>query len=169
MKRAGCVRVFFGLESGNDSILKIMCKEATVEQARDAVEVFNRVGVQTGAFFILGYPGENDGTILDTVDFASSLPLDYLSFTFPYPIPGTLLFERLKGQIVFEDWNEPGGFHLIKHRLLFRSPFSENKLKFAVAKGMIQFYVRKYLGRRGYSVLGRPFERSTDAVYRVLP
>jgi anaerobic magnesium-protoporphyrin IX monomethyl ester cyclase len=169
MKEAGCVRVFFGIESGNDGILKVMRKQATVKQAREAVNVFRRAGVQTGAFFILGYPCEDDGTVLDTVDFASSLPLDYLSFTFPYPIPGTPLFERVKDRMVCEDWQEPGGFHLVKHKLLFRSIFSENKLKFAVFKGMAQFYVRKYLGKRGYSVLGRPFERITDAVYRALP
>jgi len=165
MKEAGCVRVFFGLESGNDSILKIMNKQATVKQAQDAVNVFRKAEVQTGAFFILGYPGENDRTVLDTVDFASSLPLDYLSFTFPYPIPGTPLFERVKDRIVCEDWKEPDGFHLVKHRLLFSSPFSENKLKFALFKGMTQFYMRKYLGGRAYRVLGSPFERITDALY----
>lgn len=169
MKEAGCVRVFFGIESGNDSILKIMRKQATVKQARDAVNIFRKVGVQTGAFFILGYPGEDDRTVLDTVDFASSLPLDYLSFTFPYPIPGTPLFERVKDRMTCEDWTEPDGFHLIKHRLLFRSPFSENKLKFAVFKGMTQFYLRKYLGKRGYRALGGPLERLTEAVYDVLP
>ena len=168
MKEAGCVRVFFGLESGNDSILKIMNKQATVKQAEDAVNVFKKAEVQTGAFFILGYPGENDRTVLDTVDFASSLPLDYLSFTFPYPIPGTPLFERVRNQIVFEDWKEPDGFHLVKHKLLFSSPFSENKLKFALFKGMAQFYVRKYLGGRAYRLLGSPFERVTDAVYSTI-
>ena len=169
MKEAGCVRVFFGLESGNDQILKIMNKQATVKQAEDAVNVFKKAGVQTGAFFILGYPGESERTVLDTVDFASSLTLNYLSFTFPYPIPGTPLFERVKNLMVFEDWKEPDGFHLIKHRLLFRSSFSENKLKFAVFKGMAQFYVRKYLGSRGYQLLGSPFERLTDAVYNKIP
>ena len=169
MKQAGCVRVFFGIESGNDSVLRIMRKQATVKQARYAVDVFKKVGVQTGAFFILGYPGEDDGTVLDTVDFASSLPLDYLSFTFPYPIPGTPLFERVKDRMVSEDWKEPEGFHLVKHKLLFRSQFSETKLKFAVFKGMAQFYARKYFGRRGYSMVGRPFERFTDAVYKALP
>jgi anaerobic magnesium-protoporphyrin IX monomethyl ester cyclase len=168
MKQAGCVRVFFGIESGNDSILKIMKKQATTEQAKEAVNVFKKVGVQTGAFFILGYPGENDRTVLDTVDFGSSLPLDYLSFTFPYPIPGTPLFERVKNRMLFEDWKEPEGFHIVKHKLLFRSDFSETKLKFAIFKGMTQFYIRKYLGRRGYSVLGRLFERLTDTVYKVL-
>jgi anaerobic magnesium-protoporphyrin IX monomethyl ester cyclase len=169
MKQAGCVRVFFGIESGNDSILRIMRKQATVKQARDAVDVFKKVGVQTGAFFILGYPGEDDGTVLDTVDFASSLPMDYLSFTFPYPIPGTPLYERVKDRMVCEDWKEPEGFHLVKHKLLFRSQFSETKLKFAVFKGMAQFYARKYLGRRGYSIVGRPFERLTDTAYKTLP
>lgn len=169
MKKAGCVRVFFGIESGNDSILKVMRKQATVKQAREAVNTFKKAGIQTGAFFILGYPGEDLGTVLDTVNFASSLPLNYLSFTFPYPIPGTPLYERVKDSMIYEEWTEPGGFHLMKHKLLFRSPFSQTELKFAVFKGMAQFYMRKYLGRRGYSLLGRPFEHVTDTAYKVLP
>jgi anaerobic magnesium-protoporphyrin IX monomethyl ester cyclase len=168
MKQAGCVRVFFGIESGNDRVLELMQKQATVRQARDAVLIFKKVGVQVGAFFILGYPGENDGTVLDTVNFASSLPLDYLSFTFPYPIPGTPLFERVKDEMNSEGWKEPEGFRLIKHKLLFRSPFSEAKLKFAIFKGMTQFYLRKYLGKRVYSVVGRAYERLTDAIYKIL-
>ncbi len=168
MKKAGCVRVFFGIESGNDSVLRIMRKKATTKQAKDAVYTFKKAGIQVGAFFILGYPGESDKTILDSVRFGSSLPLDYLSFTLPYPIPGTPLFERVKDKMISNDWEEPEGFHLIKHRLLFRSPFSETKLKFAIFKGMTQFYVRKYLGEKGYSILGKPYEHLTDAVYNML-
>jgi anaerobic magnesium-protoporphyrin IX monomethyl ester cyclase len=168
MKRAGCVRVFFGIESGNDSVLKIMRKQATTKQAEDAVNIFKQAGVQVGAFFIVGYPGENDRTILDTVRFASSLPLDYLSFTLPYPIPGTPLFSRLKNMMQSDDWEEPSGFHFIKHKLLFSSAFSENKLKFAIFKGMTQFYLRKYLGTKLYSILGKPYEHVTDTVYNIL-
>jgi radical SAM superfamily enzyme YgiQ (UPF0313 family) len=156
------------MESGNDSILKVMKKQATTKQAKDAVSAFKKVGVQVGAFFILGYPGEDEKTVLNTVKFASSLPLDYLSFTFPYPIPGTELFELVKRRMTSEEWQEPENFHLIKHRLLFNSPFSETKLKFAVFKGMTQFYIRKYLGNDVYGLLGKPYERLTDAVYRVL-
>jgi len=168
MKQAGCVRVFFGLESGNEEVLKIMKKQATTRQALNAVRIFKKVGVQVGAFFIIGYPGENDETVLDTLNFASSLPLDYLSFTFPYPIPGTPLFERVRDRMNSEDWKEPEGFHLIKHKMLFRSPFSETKLKFAIFKGMTQFYLRKYMGKRVYRSVGRLYERFTDAVYRTL-
>jgi len=34
---------------------------------------------------------------------------------------------------------------------------------------MIQFYLRKYTGKKGYGLLGRPVERVTETVYRVLP
>ncbi len=168
MRRAGCVRVFFGIESGNDMILKIMKKQATVKQAEKAVHIFKKAGIQVGAFFILGYPGENEKTILDTVNFASSLPLDYLSFTFPYPIPGTPLFDRVKNLMVSKEWEEPKQFSLIKHKLLFLSPFSENKLRFALFKGMSQHYMRKYLGERISRILGKPYISITDAVFKTL-
>ncbi len=165
MKRAGCIRMFFGIESGNDSILKIMKKQITTKQAYAAVQLCKKMKIKAGAFFIVGYPGENDKTILDTVKFASSLPLDYLSFTLPYPIPGTPLFQKLSGELVFEEWEEPKNVQIIKHRLLFDSQVTEFKLKFAIIKGMIQFYVRKYLGEKGYLLIGEPFEVVTDAVY----
>ena len=107
MKQAGCIRIFFGIESGNDEVLKIMKKQITTKQASAAVHLCKERGIKAGAFFILGYPGESDKTILDTVKFASSLPLDYLSFTLPYPIPGTPLFQRLKGELLLEEWEEP--------------------------------------------------------------
>jgi len=165
MKQAGCVRMFFGIESGNDSILKIMNKQVTTKQAYIATQLCKDKGIKAGAFFILGYPGENDKTILDTVKFASSLHLDYLSFTLPYPIPGTPLFEKLRGKLVSEEWEGPKNIQMIKHKLLFDSQVSELKMKFAVIKGMAQFYTRKYLGEKGYASIGRTIEVVTDGVY----
>lgn len=168
MKQAGCLRMFFGIESGNDKVLAAMKKQITTRQAYDAVRLCKKKGIKAGAFFILGYPGENGKTILDTVKFASSIPLDYLSFTLPYPIPGTSLFERLTGKLVLEEWEEPKNLKLIKHRLLFCSQVSEIKLKFAIVKGMIQFYIRKYISKSGYQVIGIPFEKVTDVVYELM-
>jgi anaerobic magnesium-protoporphyrin IX monomethyl ester cyclase len=165
MKQAGCIRMFFGIESGNDSILKIMNKQITTKQAYRATQICKKQGIKTGAFFILGYPGENAKTILNTVKFASSLPLDYLSFTLPYPIPGTPLFERLNGKLISDEWEEPKNIQMVKHRLLFSSQVSELKIKIAVIKGMIQFYIRKYFGEHGYRIMGEPIEIITDAIY----
>jgi anaerobic magnesium-protoporphyrin IX monomethyl ester cyclase len=168
MKKANCVRVFFGLESGNDSVLALMNKQASVEEGKRAVLTTKAAGIQVGAFFILGYPGETNETILDTLRFASSLPLDYLSFSVPYPIPGTPLYERVKDNIEFEDLNQSKHLSLTDHKLIYRSSFSEAKLKLAIAKGSAQFRLRKKLGGNGYRVLGAPFERLTDYAFRLL-
>ena len=169
MKRAGCIGVFFGIESGNDSVLSLMKKRITTAQAQRAVYAAKAAGLKVGAFFIVGYPGESNKTVLDTVRFASGLPLDYLSFTLPYPIPGTPLYERVKDHgVSIEDWEEPKNYRLIRHKLLYASGFSEGKLKFAIGKAQAQFYGRKYLGKTGYGVLGRPFERLTDFAFECM-
>jgi len=170
MKRAGCVRIFFGIESGSDPVLKLMNKQITTEQARKAVYAAKAAELQVGAFFIVGYPGESDKTVLDTIRFASGLPLDYLSFTLPYPIPGTSLHERIKdnGGFVIEDWEEPKNWSLIRHKLLYGSSFSENKLKFAITKAQLQFHARRFLGNRIYNITGAPFERLTDAAFKLM-
>jgi anaerobic magnesium-protoporphyrin IX monomethyl ester cyclase len=170
MRQAGCVRVFFGIESGNNNVLALMRKQITVEQARKAVHVAKDAGLQVGAFFIIGYPEESDTTVLDTVRFASGLPLDYLSFTLPYPIPGTALYERVRrnGGVATDDWEEPKRWGLIRHKLLYGSSFSEAKLKFAIGKAHLQFYGRRFLGEKGYGVVGVPFERLTDVAFRLM-
>jgi len=168
MKQAGCVRVFFGMESGSDSVLALMKKQATTRQAKEAVQAAKKSGIQVGAFFIVGYPGETDETVLDTLRFASSLPLDYLSFTLPYPILGTPLYDRVKNEIIVNDWEEPKHLPLIGHKLLYRSYFSEAKLKFAILKGTAQFGLRKYLRANIYNLVGTPFESLTDFVFKLM-
>jgi len=168
MRQAGCVRVFFGIESGNDSVLALMNKRTTTKQADEAVRLTKASGIQVGGFFIVGYPGETDETILDTIRFASSLPLDYLSFTLPYPIPGTPLYEREKDKMTLDEPEEPEHARLIDHNLMYRSSFSEAKLKFAIAKGMVQFKMRRHLKGPGYKLLGTPLERLTDSIFRRL-
>jgi anaerobic magnesium-protoporphyrin IX monomethyl ester cyclase len=168
MKKAGCVRVFFGIESGNDMVLKLMKKQITADKAKQAVIATRNTGIKVGAFFIVGYPGENSETIHDTVNFASALPLDYLSFTMPYPIPGTPLYERVKNRIISNDWEEPKRLSIVKHKLVFRSAVSEGKLKIAILKGMAQFELRKHAGERLYKLLGPPLEHMTDYVYNLM-
>jgi anaerobic magnesium-protoporphyrin IX monomethyl ester cyclase len=169
MKRAGCLRVFFGIESGSDKVLGLMNKHISSEQAKRAVYAAKAAGLKVGAFFIVGYPGETDRTVLDTVRFASGLPLDYLSFTLPYPIPGTPLYERVKDKgVAIEDWEEPKNYRLIRHKLLYASGFSEGKLKFAIGKAHAQFFGRRHLGRVGYGIFGEPFERLTDVAFEIM-
>ena len=163
MKRAGCSRVFFGIESGNDRILRLMNKGITTGQAASAVEAARRAGLEVGAFFILGYPGETDRTVLETLRFATALPLDYLGLTMPYPLPGTALLERVRS---VREWR-PADSLLANHVLTFDADFSEAKLWFAILKGRTQFLIRRCLGPPGRPLL-KLFETATDALFRLL-
>ena len=165
MRQAGCETIFFGIESGNDTVLRLMNKQITTAQARAAVEAAHRAGLRVGAFFIVYYPGEDDDTVLDTLRFAGSLPLDYLGLTMPYPLPGTALAERLAGRSRRE-WRQRGGL-LGSHALTFDADVSAAKMHLAIVKGRVQFAVKRRLGRLAPPLLWA-FEKPTDALLRRL-
>ncbi|MCZ7383268.1 MAG: radical SAM protein [Candidatus Methanoperedens sp.] len=105
MKESGCRRVYLGLETGNQDTLKMIKKQATLEEGKNAVELFHKAGIEVAAFFIVGYPGETVPAIEDTFQFALELPLDYISFNVPFPLPGSQLFERVNKVDHNKDWN----------------------------------------------------------------
>lgn len=156
MREAGCERVLFGIESGSDPILRLMNKKITVEDARRAVSAARDAGLKTGAFFILCYPGETCDTVLDTLRFATHLPLDYLSFTMPHPLPGTPLYDRLRERMDSDASDDVA---------VFDAEFSKRKMRFAVLKGEVQFGIKRHLGRAAPLLLV-PFEAATDEIFR---
>jgi anaerobic magnesium-protoporphyrin IX monomethyl ester cyclase len=165
MKRAGCRRVFFGIESGNQRMLRIMRKHITPTLAQQAVETAHQAGIEVGGFFILGYPGETDSSLLETLRFSSRLPLDYLSYSFPYPILGTGLYSKVRNQINRPEWRKQRG-SATRHDLLFRSAFSAGKLRFAMYKGLAQHWLRRQ-GTAGQATAG-VVERLTDRILQAL-
>jgi anaerobic magnesium-protoporphyrin IX monomethyl ester cyclase len=167
MRSAGCRRVYFGIESGDDGILRDMRKQINVDDVRRAVQVAVNVGLGAAGFFIVGYPGEDNATILKTIKFATDLPLDYVSFSLPYPIPGTGLYNRVKDRMSEHEW-QYSPWRLIDHALLYDAEFSEFKLKFAIAKGSVQHRIMKYGGKTGYKLVGKPFETLTDLIFTKL-
>ena len=165
MKRAGCTMVFFGIESGSEGTLALMNKKITPVQARRAVETARRAGLRVGAFFILFYPGETQEAVLETLRFATSLPLDYLGLTMPYPLPGTALYERVSDRIV-RPWR-PRDSVLVNHVLTFDADFSEAKMWFGILKGHVQFEMRKRLGPLAGPLM-KLFEKPTDLLLKMM-
>jgi anaerobic magnesium-protoporphyrin IX monomethyl ester cyclase len=159
MKRSGCKRIFFGIESGDDGVLKQMSKGITPEQSRTAVEACVQAGIKAAGFFMVGYLGETPESLLRTISFSSSLPLDYVSYTIAYPLPGTKFHAKVKER------RHEGEWHYIRHnRLLFNSDFSERKLRMAILKGAVQHRLRKL----HLKPVARAFELATDPVLRVM-
>ena len=94
MKEAGLWMISFGLESGNNDILKGMCKNVSVEQSRTAVSMAHQSGIKTSGHFILGLPGETEKTMRQSLALALELPLDIAQFYAAAPFPGTGLYEE---------------------------------------------------------------------------
>ena len=163
MRSAGCTTVFFGIESGSDDILLLMNKKTTVAQSREAVLAAHRAGLEVGAFFILCYPGETDATVLETLRFAGSLPLDYLGLSMPYPLPGTGLHARLRDRMTHDA--RPDGSLVLNQELTYRGDFSAGKMRAAILKGRMEFEMRRRLGRFAPAAL-RLTRGPTDALFR---
>jgi anaerobic magnesium-protoporphyrin IX monomethyl ester cyclase len=106
MKAAGCQKVYLGLETGSDDTLRLMNKQATLDDGIRAVNYFRQAGIRVAAFFIVGYPGERRESIEETFRFALDLPLDEISFNVPFPLPGSSLFDRVSGIDPDKDWSK---------------------------------------------------------------
>ncbi|MEW6618542.1 MAG: radical SAM protein [bacterium] len=77
MKETGCIGVFLGLESGNNDVLKNMNKGATVEKYLDGISFLHKYEIPTYGAFIIGFPGETNKSIEDTIRFIKQARLQY--------------------------------------------------------------------------------------------
>ncbi|MBI4316439.1 MAG: radical SAM protein, partial [Chloroflexi bacterium] len=92
MGRAGCTLISWGIESGNELILKKAHKGYKMEQAHKALGWAKKAGIKNWGYFIIGLPGETEETIKDTMAVSRALPLDIALFHVAAPYPGTPFF-----------------------------------------------------------------------------
>jgi radical SAM superfamily enzyme YgiQ (UPF0313 family) len=92
MGRAGCWMISWGIESGNEAILKRAAKGADPKKARQALTWARQAGIKNWGYFIIGLPGETTETIRQTIDFSKRLPLELALFHIAAPYPGTPFF-----------------------------------------------------------------------------
>ena len=93
MKKAGCWNIFFGIESGDDQLLKNITKRMTVEEMKKQVRVVQKVGIVIRGSFMLGLPGETPELGRKTIQYAIELEPDYTQFSITTPYPGTQLWK----------------------------------------------------------------------------
>ena len=75
MKDAGCWRTRFGVESGSDRVLDFISKGITKDKIRKAITAADAVGLRPKAFFMVGHMPDTRESILETIEFAKSIPL----------------------------------------------------------------------------------------------
>ncbi len=104
MGQAGNTLISWGIESGNEQILRHARKGAYPDKAERALRWAKNAGIMNWGYFIIGLPGETEKTIRDTIDFSKKLPLDIALFHVAAPYPGTPFFF----EVVENNWFRAG-------------------------------------------------------------
>lgn len=165
IKRAGCYRLGFGVESGNQSVLYAIRKNITKDQVRLAIKLAKEFGFITSAFFMIGNLGETESTVNDTIEFALELDPDIAQFSVATPYPGTEMFDILHEQkkILTYDWGKYDGFSaqdpIFKHDQLDAESISrlmhKAYLKFYLRYPFIKRYVMRNMNLSGLGKMAR--------------
>ncbi len=96
MRDAGCFDLAFGVESGDDEVLRKIGKNITTDHTREAFRVAHKVGLTTIGFFQLGHPFDTIETMEKTIDLAIEIEPTYAQFAISTPLPGTALWNWVK-------------------------------------------------------------------------
>lgn len=94
MRQAGCEGVFLGIESGSDVMLKSMNKTARRADYVDALEAFGEAGISTYASLIVGFPGETEETVAETISLLEQGQPDFYRAQLWYCDPVTPIFQK---------------------------------------------------------------------------
>jgi len=108
LAQAGCNRIRFGVESGNQQVLKNLRKGITLQQTREAFKMAKKAGIATFAYFMLGSPGESIKEVKESIQLAKELDPDFVQFLITTPFPASDLYEMgmEKGILNGDYWRE---------------------------------------------------------------
>jgi len=156
MRDRGCWHISFGIESGNEEILRRIKKNISLAQARRVIQWCAKLGIRTKGFFIVGHPGETPETIDQSIRLALELALDDVVVTINTPIPGSQQYQEAAryGSLDETDWSKfncwrpvfvPYGLSrdqlLAKHREFYR--------RFYFRPRIVRRYVLSFLSPSG--------------------
>jgi len=97
IKKSGCTHLIIGVESGEQHILdNIIKKSLKLESVVEAARLCRELGIQLFAFYVIGFPGEKQENMENTIKFALRLKREYDTHMLLFvatPLFGTRLHE----------------------------------------------------------------------------
>ena len=103
MKKAGCVMLGIGVESGSERIIKAMRKQGNgrpwLELCRQVFGWTRELGIGTNAYYVIGNPTETREEIEQTIRLALELNSDSIQVHFYTPYPGSAAWDQYKDQM----------------------------------------------------------------------
>jgi radical SAM superfamily enzyme YgiQ (UPF0313 family) len=103
MRRAGCIQISYGVESGSARIRRRLNKKISESQIRRAFALTQRYGMMARAYFIYGCPGESRQTIQETIDLMNAIrPLAAVFYILDI-FPGTALYADMRRRLHVTD------------------------------------------------------------------
>lgn len=91
LKKGGCFLITYGIESGNNEVLKTIGKHITVEKTREAIAWTKEHGIKTVGNYMFGHWPDTHDTCQQTLDLALEMDCDISQFAISIPYPGTVL------------------------------------------------------------------------------
>lgn len=110
MQRNGCFLVQFGVESGNDEVLRDIKKGITISQVKKAFENARATGLSTAGYFIFGHRKDTYDTAWETFKLATELNPDFAHFFILVPFPGTTVYQYVP-ETLKRDWDRIRYYH----------------------------------------------------------
>lgn len=143
LKSAGCFMVNAGIESGDQAMLDRHKTGLTLDAVRRDIGNLTRGGIYVKGLFMMGFPGENEESIVKTRDFALSLPLKDANITAFTPFPGAPVAADIGSLGEFDDdWSKMDCEHFV---FVPREIASHGILERHYREFIKRFYQRKYM------------------------
>jgi radical SAM superfamily enzyme YgiQ (UPF0313 family) len=102
---AGCVRIHYGVETGDERLQKLIKKNLDLSRVKEVVLETKKAGIETLGYFMLGLPSETPAEMEKTIRLMCSLPFDFAHIAVFTPYPGTRAYrEALANGLYSEDF-----------------------------------------------------------------
>lgn len=106
MKKGGCLKIKYGVESSNPEFAKMMWKDSVLANIQTAVINTRKAGIFVHNSYQIGLPNETHASIRGTLELAKHLNPDYAYFFLFIPYKGTPMYKDAEPYIVEHDFSK---------------------------------------------------------------